>query len=139
MKTFNFNGPESPRALAEINVTALIDVMTVLLIIFMIATPIIQSRITVNLPKAKAAAPGMDEGLIISLTQDGSVYLEERKLSLLEFDVVFEAVYSKADTPPVFIRGDSEVPYRTVIQIIDKLKQHGVDKIGLATDLKTAK
>ncbi|MBM3262016.1 MAG: biopolymer transporter ExbD [candidate division Zixibacteria bacterium] len=139
MKTFNFNGPGTSRALAEINVTALIDVMTVLLIIFMIATPIIQSRLQVNLPKARAAAQGMDEGLVVSITRDGGVYLEDRKLSLVEFDAVFDAIYSQADRPPVFIRGDASVPYRAVMEIIDKLKSRGVTRIGLATSLPASK
>jgi biopolymer transport protein ExbD len=139
MRAFNFNGPGTQRALADINVTALIDVMTVLLIIFMITTPMIQSGVQLTLPKARAAAPSLDEGLVISITRDGTVYLEERSLSLAEFDAVFQAVYSRTDARPVFIRGDGDVPYRAVIAVIDKLKSHGVDKIGLATDLQPSR
>ena len=138
MKSFDFNGAGSPRALSEINVTSLVDVMTVLLIIFMITTPMIQSGVQVELPKARATAPDLDEGLVITITQDGSVYLEERQLSLSQFDAVFQAVYTKEDERPVFIRGDEQVSYKAVLTVIDKLKGHGVTRIGLATGLQPA-
>ena len=138
MKSFDFNGAGSPRALSEINVTSLVDVMTVLLIIFMITTPMIQSGVQVELPKARATAPDLDEGLGITITQDGSVYLEERHLALSQFDAVFQAVYTKEDERPVFIRGDEQVSYKAVITVIDKLKGHGVTRIGLATGLQPA-
>ncbi len=138
MKSFDFNGAGSPMALSEINVTSLVDVMTVLLIIFMITTPMIQSGVQVELPKARATAPDLDEGLVITITQDGSVYLEERHLSLSQFDEVFQAVYTKEDERPVFIRGDEQVSYKAVITVIDKLKGHGVTRIGLATGLQPA-
>jgi len=138
MKSFDFNGAGSPMVLSEINVTSLVDVMTVLLIIFMITTPMIQSGVQVELPKARATAPDLDEGLVITITQDGSVYLEERNLSLSQFDEVFQAVYTKEDERPVFIRGDEQVSYKAVITVIDKLKGHGVTRIGLATGLQPA-
>ena len=138
MKSFDFNGAGSLRALSEINVTSLVDVMTVLLIIFMITTPMIQSGVQVELPKARATAPDLDEGLVITITQDGSVYLEERHLSLRQFDAVFQAVYTKEDERPVFMRGDEQVSYKAVITVIDKLKGHGVTRIGLATGLQPA-
>ena len=138
MKSFDFNGAGSLRALSEINVTSLVDVMTVLLIIFMITTPMIQSGVQVELPKARATAPDLDEGLVIMITQDGSVYLEERHLSPSQFDAVFQAVYTKEDERPVFIRGDEQVSYKAVITVIDKLKGHGVTRIGLATGLQPA-
>ena len=82
MKSFDFNGAGSPKALSVINVTSLVDVMTVLLIIFMITTPMIQSGVQVELPKARATAPDLDEGLVITITQDGSVYLGRLTISV---------------------------------------------------------
>lgn len=121
--------------MTEINVTSLVDVMTVLLIIFMITTPMIQSGIQVELPKARAAAPDLEEGLIVTIARDASIYLEERRLSPAEFDAVFAAIYPATDTRPVFIRGDGEVQYKHIVTIIDKLKRLGVTNVGLATSL----
>ncbi len=139
MNSFDFNSAGSPRALSEINVTALVDVMTVLLIIFMITTPMIQSGVQVDLPKATAAAPDLAEGLVITVTSEGSLYLEDRELSISQFDGVFQAIFEEQQDKPVFIRGDERVPYGTVIAVLDKLKEHGVTQIGLATSLRPSR
>ena len=139
MNTFDFNSAGSPRALSQINVTALVDVMTVLLIIFMITTPMIQSGIQVDLPEATAAAPDLAEGLVITVTSDGSLYLEDRLLSMSQFDGVFRAIFEEQQNRPVFVRGDDQVPYGTVIAVLDKLKEHGVTQIGLATSLRPSR
>ena len=139
MNTFDFNKSGSPRPISEINVTALVDVMTVLLIIFMITTPMIQSGVQIDLPKTSAVAPGIKEGLVITVTKEGLLYLEDRKLSLGEVDGVFKAIFEDQQDRPVFIRGDKQVPYGAVISVLDKLKEYGVTQIGLATSPKTSK
>lgn len=139
MNAFDFNSAGSPRALSEINVTALVDVMTVLLIIFMITTPMIQSGVQVDLPRASAAAPDLGEGLVITITSEGSLYLEDRLLSIAQFDGVFREIFEDQQDRPVFIRGDEQVPYGAVIGVLDKLKQHGVTQIGLATTLRPSR
>lgn len=139
MNTFDFNSAGSHRALSEINVTALVDVMTVLLIIFMITTPMIQSGVQVDLPRASAAAPDLAEGLVVTITGEGSIYLEDRLLSIAEFDGVFREIFEEQQDKPVFIRGDEQVPYGAVIAVLDKLKQHGVTQIGLATSLRPSR
>ncbi len=133
MNSFDFNGAGSPRALSEINVTALVDVMTVLLIIFMITTPMIQSGVQVDLPKTSAAAPDLAEGLVLTITSEGSLYLEDRQLSIGQFDAVFREIFEEQQDKPVFVRGDEQVHYGAVIAVLDKLKEHGVTRIGLAT------
>ena len=139
MNFFDFNSAGSPRVLSEIRVTALVDVMTVLLIIFMITTPMIQSGVQVDLPRASAAAPDLGEGLVITITSEGSLYLEDRLLSIAQFDGVFGEIFEDQQDKPVFIRGDEQVPYGAVIGVLDKLKQHGVTQIGLATSLRPSR
>jgi len=139
MNSFDFNSEGSPRVLSEIRVTALVDVMTVLLIIFMITTPMIQSGVQVDLPRASAAAPDLGEGLVITITSEGSLYLEDRLLSIAQFDGVFGEIFEDQQDKPVFIRGDEQVPYGAVIGVLDKLKQHGVTQIGLATSLRPSR
>lgn len=136
MRAFNFNDLNAPTTMKEINVTSLVDVMTVLLIIFMITTPMIQSGIQVELPKSKAAAPDLEEGLVVTIGKDRRVYLEERELSLDEFDAIFKAVYPATDNRPVFIRADMDATWNSVVTVIDRLKAQGVNTVGLATNLK---
>ena len=139
MNSFDFNSAGSPRVLSDIRVTALVDVITVLLIIFMITTPMIQSGVQVDLPRASAAAPDLGEGLVITITSEGSLYLEDRLLSIAQFDGVFGEIFEDQQDKPVFIRGDEQVPYGAVIGVLDKLKQHGVTQIGLATSLRPSR
>ncbi len=139
MRAFNFNDLNAPTTMKEINVTSLVDVMTVLLIIFMITTPMIQSGIQVELPKSKAAAPDLEEGLVVTIGKDRRVYLEERELSLDEFDAIFKAVYPATDNRPVFIRADMDATWNSVVTVIDRLKAQGVNTVGLATNLKPSR
>jgi len=139
MRAFNFNDLNPPTTMKEINVTSLVDVMTVLLIIFMITTPMIQSGIQVELPKSKAAAPDLEEGLVVTIGKDRRVYLEERELSLDEFDAIFKAVYPATDNRPVFIRADMDATWNSVVTVIDRLKAQGVNTVGLATNLKPSR
>ena len=137
MNRFNFNDEFAPATMKEINVTSLVDVMTVLLIIFMITTPMIQSGIQVELPKSQAAAPDLDEGLVVTVSKDHRIFLEERELSLEEFDAVFKAVYPMSEQRPVFIRADMDAPWNDVVTVIDRLKAQGVTTVGLATNLRS--
>ena len=75
---------------------------------------------------------------MVTITRDQSVYLEERKLSLTEFDAVFSAIYPATDTRPVFIKIDGDVQYKHIVTVIDKLKSHGVTNVGLATSLQSS-
>ena len=138
MKKFSFNDANALSTMKEINVTSLVDVMTVLLIIFMIPTPMIQSGIQVELPKAQAAAPDLEEGLVVTVSKDQRVFLEERELSLDEFDAVFRAVYPVSENRPVFIRADMDAPWNDVVTVIDRLKAQGVTTVGLATNLQSS-
>lgn len=131
---FNFTASGPHRALSEINVIPLVDVMMVLLIIFMVTTPMIQGGIAVRLPQAASAAPDIQEGLVVTVDRDRSIYLEKRKMTLAEFDAVFAAVYPSTSNRPVFIKADANVPYGAVIAVIDRIKLHGVTTLGLVTE-----
>ncbi|MBI4551026.1 MAG: biopolymer transporter ExbD [Candidatus Latescibacteria bacterium] len=134
MKAFNFTPGGAYRPLSEINVIPLVDVMMVLLIIFMVTTPMIQGGVEVRLPQAASAAPAIQEGLVVTIDRDRSVYLERRKMTLDEFEAVFAAVYSPTSNRPVFIKADVDVPYGAVIAVLDKIKTHGVTNLGLVTE-----
>ena len=122
------------KTLSEINVTNLVDVTMVLLIVFMITAPMLKSQIEVNLPKSKASTPELEEGVIISIKKDGNVEIQKRTISMDNFDKVFPTYYIKGSGKPVFLEGDTEVQYGIIINVIDKLKQLGVNDIGLITE-----
>ncbi len=122
--------------MAEINITPFTDVVLVLLIIFMIATPFIyQSSVKVQLPKASKSEESSRD-IIININAQGEVFLEDTKLDLetLKYRVTAK-VKNKADTS-VIINGDKNVRYDAVIQVMDVLTQAGVKNPGLGIELK---
>jgi biopolymer transport protein ExbD len=122
--------------MAEINITPFTDVVLVLLIIFMIATPFIyQSGIKVQLPQGSTSEE-ISKDIIITVDAQGNVFLEDTKLDLATLKVKMIArVRDKADVF-VIVNGDKNAKYDSVIQVMDVLAQAGVKSPGLGIDLK---
>ena len=124
----------SYKAMADINITNLVDVVLVLLIIFMISAPLLQSGIEVDLPNTKAAAMEEEaEGVVITIDKKGGIYVNDvwARLDNLE-DAVGREMDAK-NTSSVYLRGDSAMAYGMAIEVISRLKEMGVEGIGLVT------
>jgi biopolymer transport protein TolR len=126
---------------AEINVTPMADVMLVLLIIFMITTPLLQSGITVNLPKAKnpLEAPEADskEAVVISLNREGKIYRAKTPLTEEQLYEFLSSKFSGGEiNRAIFLRADTALSYGRVVQIVNGCRNAGVEKIGLMTELE---
>lgn len=124
---------------ADINVTPMADIMLVLLIIFMITTPLLQSGITVNLPKAKNPldAPGADaeDAISVALTRDGRMYLQKNPISEDELIRLITERFSGGEINKiVYLRADTSVAYGRVVQVVDQIRKAGVEKIGLMAE-----
>ena len=122
-------------AITEINVTPLVDVMLVLLIIFMITAPMLQTGVDVNLPQAKAQTIPDDEGkLILTVTKDKRVFLGKLQIP---FDDVEKTLKSNAKLnadKELYLHADKDLLYGDVVKIMAAVKQAGVDKLGMVTD-----
>ena len=127
--------PDEP-ILSEINVTPLVDVMLVLLVIFMITAPMLHQGIEVALPQADAKnlQSRVEDPIILSITREGLVYLRDtpiHKTQLVDRLVpVLEARQDKA----VFLKGDRDVAYGVVIEVLDLLHDGGIEHIGMITE-----
>jgi biopolymer transport protein ExbD len=124
------------KMMAEINITPFTDVVLVLLIIFMIATPVIlQPGIKVDLPKAKAAEANTDKNITITIGQNGEIYLEDQRVEFAKLR--YEIAQRLKDKPAmaVIVKGDKEVRYETVVKVIDAAKQSGAKKFALGVEL----
>ena len=106
----------------DISIINLIDVMLVLLVIFMMAAPTIQQWVDVDLPSAKVSKVKITEGIIISITKEGTIYIDREKLDFKDFNSRFAEIWKERSGEPVFIRADGEVAYQNVIDIIDTAK-----------------
>ena len=127
---------KTPQLMAEINITPFTDVVLVLLIIFMIATPFIyQSSMKVQLPQAtKSAETSRD--VIITINAEGEVFLEDARIDLDALKDKLKAMVQNSPDVSVIINGDKNVKYDYVIQVMDVLTQAGVENPGLGVELK---
>ncbi len=122
--------------MAEINITPFTDVVLVLLIIFMIATPFIyQSSMKIQLPKASKSEESSRD-ILININAKGEVFLEEKKLDLDTLKYRLAAMVRNKPDTTVIINGDKDVRYDAVIQVMDVLSQSGVKNPGLGIELK---
>jgi biopolymer transport protein ExbD len=122
--------------MAEINITPFTDVVLVLLIIFMIATPFIyQSSMRVQLPKASKSEEASRD-IIITINAHGEVFLEDVKLDMDTLKYKLTAMVRRKPDASVIINGDKNVRYDSVMQVMDVLTRSGVKNPGLGIELK---
>jgi len=121
-------------ALHDINVTNLVDVILVLLIIFMITAPMMQSGIDINLPRAKATPEDLGEGVVVSITRERKIYIDERVTNLERFEGILTDVARKKGSRSVYLRADKDIPYGLVIEVVGKIKSLGIQDLGLVTE-----
>jgi biopolymer transport protein TolR len=120
--------------MAEINVTPMVDVMLVVLIIFMVAAPLMTVGVQVDLPKTKAAAiPGQDEPLAITVKKDGRIFLQDTELDLETLAPRLEAITGNNREARIFIRGDKDINYGRVMEVMGVINGAGFSKVALVT------
>lgn len=128
---------------SEINVTPMVDVMLVLLIIFMIVTPLLQQGVTVNLPKdmnspTEDSEITKDTSVVISIPDANNFYLGKEQFPITALgEKIKTMMKDKApDKRIVYIKSGVDVPYGTVVEAIDVIRKQDIDKIGLVADKK---
>jgi biopolymer transport protein TolR len=122
-------------ALAEINVTPLVDVMLVLLIIFMISAPLLTVGVPVELPKTEAAAvDDQTQPLTITVQADGLIYIQDHQTAFEQLSTRLTALAGDGFDKPIFVRADGKAPYAVVAQVMAALSSSGFTKINLITD-----
>ena len=125
-------------ALNEINVTPLIDLAFALLIIFMIATPLLEQTIPINLPSeiSKPQLEAKDNIQVVSINRLGELYWGSKKVTEAEMAELLQETSKADDVPVLRIRADKDLPYEGVIGLIDLIKQNDLVKISLDTEIK---
>ena len=120
-------------SLSEINVTPFVDVMLVLLVIFMVTVPMMQSGIGVNLPQAETESAPAEEGLTLTITKDKYIHIENSVINQFLLEQKLKEYFHGKEKKIVFIRADESLPYGFVIRILDIAKKAGVEVTGLIT------
>jgi biopolymer transport protein ExbD/biopolymer transport protein TolR len=129
---------EGSKINSNINVTPMVDVMLVLLIIFMVITPMLQNKVNVDLAKVTdpTAMPDEDkeDAVVIAVTRDNRVYLGQNQISMADLGPkVADLLQNKTDKQ-IYMRADARAQYGTVEDAIDNVRTAGVDQVGLLTD-----
>lgn len=120
---------------ADINVTSLVDVAFTLLVIFIIAAPILQGGVEVELPKAAAEPITAQEGVIVTVTREGALYIGDLKVETMEdFLTIYPQYVENQNVQTAFIKGDREVEYGRVLEVIGAMKELDVAEVGLVAD-----
>ncbi len=121
--------------MSEINVTPMVDVMLVLLIIFMVTTPLIQQGVKVNLPETKAAAvEASDKKLVLSIDLSKKVYIGEEEVTLDTLEEKLRTNAKAQKEKEIYLHADTELPYGVVVDVMAKAQRAGITNVGMITD-----
>jgi biopolymer transport protein TolR len=120
-------------AIADINVTPLVDVVLVLLIIFMVTAPVLQSGIEVNVPKTRTVKEITEERLVISINKEQRVFLGNDPININEIKPRLREKIRDPQHQSVFLRADQDVPFGAFATVMDAVKQAGISNVSIVT------
>jgi biopolymer transport protein ExbD/biopolymer transport protein TolR len=123
---------------SEINVTPMADVMLVLLIIFMVVTPMLQKGVSVDMVKTKnptdMTEADKEDSVLVAVSRDGKYYLNQDRVNIDDLTAKVSDLVSNRLDKMIFVKGDYRAKYGDVVKVVDNLRAAGVDKIGLLTE-----
>jgi len=129
--------PQGHRPMSDINVTPLVDVMLVLLIIFIIAAPVMASRLQLDLPSADEPLAVTETGtpaVVVALDAEGTIYLEDQPATAERLRLRLQAAASSNPETELRLQADARVPYGRVVQVIGLAQAAGLSRIGFVSE-----
>jgi len=129
---------KAPPPVADINVTPMVDVMLVMLIIFMVITPMLSKGVSVDLVKTRnpiaMADADKEDAILVAVTRDGKVFLGTTPVPAADLPGKVKDLLTDRLDKTCYIKSDSRARYEKVVEVVDNLRSAGVDQLGLITD-----
>ena len=130
---FTSRGGHTQTALAEINITPLVDVVLVLLVIFMLTAPVLQSGIQVNVPKTKTVREITEQRTVLTIDKDQQVFLNDKLVNLNDLPNILRAQSSDTTKQIIYLRADQSVSFGAFATLMDAVKQSGITNVSIVT------
>jgi len=130
---FTASNGRTQSSISDINVTPLVDVVLVLLIIFMVTAPVLQSGIEVNVPKTRTVKEITEERMVISINKQQRVFLGNDPININEIKTKLRQKIRDPQNQSVFIRSDEEVPFGAFATVMDAVKGAGITNVSIVT------
>jgi biopolymer transport protein TolR len=120
--------------LAEINIIPLVDVTLVLLLIFMLTAPLMYRGVDVNLPKTSGKPTTVEERMVLTLSKDHNVYLNEKLIPMASLEQVLSDLFKNRQDKTIYLRADQALQYGFVVETMDRVRRSGIEKLGMVTE-----
>jgi biopolymer transport protein TolR len=130
---FTTSNGRTQSSIADINVTPLVDVVLVLLIIFMVTAPVLQSGIEVNVPKTRTVKEVTEERLVISINKQQRVFLGNDPININEIKAKLRQKIRDPQHQSIYIRADEDVPFGAFATVMDSIKGAGITNVSIVT------
>lgn len=130
---FTTRGGHTQTSLAEINITPLVDVVLVLLVIFMITAPVLQSGIQVNVPKTRTVHEITQQRNVVTVDKDQQVLLNDKPVNLNDLPNLLRAQNTDTVHEVIYLRADEKVPFGVFAEVMDAVKQAGITNVSIVT------
>lgn len=127
------SGGRTQSSLAEINITPLVDVVLVLLLIFMLTAPVLQSGIEVAVPQTKSVNQLTDERSVVTIDAEQRVFLQDKPVNVNELPSILQAEVGDKASKVIYLRADGKVPFEAIANVMDAVKRGGVTNISIVT------
>lgn len=127
-------GYSVPTSLAEINIIPLVDVTLVLLLIFMLTAPLMYRGIDVNLPKTQGKPTAVEERLVLTLTKDQAIFLNDKPVPLASLEQYLRDQFKNRQDKTLYLRADQALQYGFVVETMDRVRRSGIEKLGMVTE-----
>jgi len=130
---FTTNNGQTRTSLAEINITPLVDVVLVLLVIFMITEPVLQSGIQVNVPKTRTVTAITEQRMVVTIDRDDNIFLNDQPVNIHDLPAKLHQAGVDPAHQSIYLRSDERVSFGNFASVMDAVKQSGITNVSIVT------